>query len=167
LKNDLQFVCGLKRRKRRNKMKKLGKFIPVFFTVFLFTTVISTSSFSEEIKNQPQKAKTKIIAYYFHGTYRCPSCKTIEEWSHDAIKNSFQEELKNGRLVWKALNIEDVQYRHFVKNYSLYTKSLIISEMNGEKEIRWKNLDKVWQLLRNQEKFFSYVKGEIKKYLEN
>ena len=148
-------------------MKKLGKIIPIFFTVFLFAIGISTSSSGEEIKNQPQKAKTKIIAYYFHGTYRCPSCKTIEEWSHDAIKNSFQEELKNGRLVWKALNIEDVQHRHFVKDYSLYTKSLIISEMNGEKEIRWKNIDKVWQLLRNQEKFFNYVTGEVKKYLEN
>lgn len=146
-------------------MKKLGKIIPVFLTVFLFATGISTSSSGEETKKQPQK--TKIIAYYFHGTYRCPSCKTIEEWSHDAIKNSFQEELKNGRLVWKALNIEDVQHRHFIKDYNLYTKSLIISEMNGEKEIRWKNLDKVWQLLRNQEKFFSYVASEVKKYLEN
>ena len=148
-------------------MKKLGKIILIFFTVFLFATGISTSSSGEEIKSQSQKAKTKIIAYYFHGIYRCPSCKTIEKWSLDAIKNSFQEELKNGRLVWKALNIEDVQHRHFVKDYSLYTKSLIISEMNGEKEIRWKNLDKVWQLLRNQEKFFSYVAGEVKKYLEN
>ncbi len=148
-------------------MKKLGKIIPVFFTVFLLATGISTPSSGEEIKSQPQKAKTKIIAYYFHGTYRCPSCKIIEEWSHDAIKNSFQEELKNGRLVWKALNIEEVQHRHFVKDYSLYTKSLIISEMNGEKEIRWKNLDKVWQLFRNQEKFFGYVAGEVKKYLEN
>jgi len=75
--------------------------------------------------------------------------------------------LKSGRLVWNALNIEEAQNRHFVKDYSLYTKSLIISERNGEKEIRWKNLDKVWQLLRNQEKFFSYVEGEIKKYMEN
>lgn len=125
------------------------------------------NSSAEEIKNQPQNAKTKIIAYYFHGSYRCPSCQTIEEWSHEAIKNSFQDELKNGRLVWKPLNIGEAQNRHFVKDYSLYTKSLVISEMNGEKEIRWKNLDKVWQLLKNQEKFFSYVESEIKKYMEN
>ena len=148
-------------------MKKFGLIIPVFVTVFIFAAGLSMVSFAEDIKKQPQNAKTKIIAHYFHGTYRCPSCKTIEEWSHEAIKNSFQDELKNGELVWKALNIEEAQNRHFVKDYGLYTKSLIISEMNGEKEIRWKNLDKVWQLLRNQEKFFSYVEGEIRQYMEN
>jgi hypothetical protein len=144
-----------------------GLIFYVFVTVFMFAAPLSMVSFAEEIKKEPQNAKTKIIAYYFHGTYRCPSCKTIEEWSYEAIKNNFQDKLKNGRLIWKALNIEEVQNRHFVKDYSLYTKSLIISEMNGEKEIRWKNLDKVWQLLRNQEKFFSYVECEIKKYMEN
>lgn len=148
-------------------MKKSGLIIPVFFTVFLFATGLSMVSSAEEIKNQPQNAKTKFIAYYFHGTYRCPSCKTIEEWSYEAIKNSFQDELKNGRLVLKAFNVEEEQNRHFIKDYSLYTKSLIISKMNGEKEIEWKNLDKVWQLLRNQEKFFSYVESEIGKYMEN
>lgn len=148
-------------------MKKFGLIIPVFFIVFMLSTGLKINSSAEEINNQPQNAKTKVIAYYFHGTYRCPSCKTIEEWSHKAIKRSFQDELKNGRLAWKALNVEEGQNRHFIKDYSLYTKSLIISEMNGEKEVRWKNLDKVWQLLRNQEKFFSYVEGEIKKYLGN
>ena len=152
---------------RINKMKNFGSIIPVFFAAFLFVAGLSMNSSAEEIKNQPQNAKTKFIVYYFHGTYRCPSCQTIEEWSHEAIKNSFQDELKNGRLVWKALNIEEAQNKHFIKDYSLYTKSLIISEINGEKEIRWKNLDNVWQLLRNQEKFFSYVEGEIKKYMEN
>ena len=148
-------------------MREFDKIILLLFAVFLFAAGFAMTCSAEEIKNQTQNANTKIIAYYFHGTYRCPSCKTIEEWSHDAIKSSFQDELKNGRLVWKVLNIEETQNRHFIKNYNLYTKSLIISEMNGEKEIRWKNLDRVWQLLRNQEKFFSYVEGEIKKYMDN
>lgn len=135
--------------------------------VFLLATGLNINAPAEEIKNQPQNVKTKIIAYYFHGTYRCPSCTTIEEWSHEVIKNNFQDELNSGRLVWKALNIEKAQNKHFIKDYSLYTKSLIISEMDGEKEVRWKNLDQVWQLLRNEDKFFSYVTGEVTKYLEN
>lgn len=148
-------------------MKKFDKIISIFFIVFLFATGIGTSSYGGDTNNQSQTAKTKIIAYYFHGTYRCSSCTTIEEWSHEAIKNSFQDELKNGRLVWKALNVEETRNRHFIKDYGLYAQSLIISEMNGEKEVRWENLDKVWQLLKNQEKFFSYVEGEIKKYMKN
>ena len=148
-------------------MKILNKSIYIIFIAFLFTTVINTSSFGEDISNQQQKSETKVIAYYLHGSYRCPSCKTIEKWSHEAIKLNFQDELKNGKLVWKVLNFEEPQNKHFIKDYSLYTKSLIISEVKGDKELKWKNLDKVWLLLRDQGKFFNYVESEIKKYLEN
>ena len=109
----------------------------------------------------------KIIAYYFHGTYRCSSCTKIEEWSYEAIRNSFPAALEEGRLLWKPINVEKPENRHFTKDYNLYTKSLIIAEMNGKKQVRWKNLTKVWELLRNQQKFFSYVTEEVRYYLEN
>lgn len=109
----------------------------------------------------------KIIAYYFHGTYRCSSCIKIEEWSYEAIRNGFSAALEEGKLLWKPVNIEKPENRHFTKEYNLYTKSLIIVEMNGKNQVRWKNLTKVWELLRNQQKFFSYVTQEVGVYLEN
>ncbi|OQY56849.1 MAG: hypothetical protein B6245_17790 [Desulfobacteraceae bacterium 4572_88] len=53
-------------------MKNFGSIIPVFFAIFLFAAGLSMNSSAEEIKNQPQNAKTKIIAYYFAALHAKP-----------------------------------------------------------------------------------------------
>jgi hypothetical protein len=145
-------------------MKHHKGLILVGFAVFVFLAgKIAASERGAEIPAEG----VKIIAYYFHGTYRCASCTKIEKWSYEAIRNSFPAALKEGKLLWRPVNVEKPENRHFVKQYSLFTKSLIVTEMKGEKQIRWKNLSEVWKLLRNQEKFFSYVTQEVRNYLEN
>ena len=145
-------------------MKNHKRLIFVGLAGFVFLAgKIAASERGTEIPSE----EVKIIAYYFHGTYRCASCTKIEKWSYEAIKNSFPAALKEGKLLWRPVNVEKPENRHFVKQYSLFTKSLIVTEMKGEKQIRWKNLSEAWKLLRNQEKFFSYVTQEVRDYLEN
>ncbi len=145
-------------------MRLFGKL--VFAGMILSLLMLGETTAAEKVA-EPADGKV-IIAYYFHGDYRCASCTKIENWSHEAIKGGFEGALKRGRLVWKPVNVDKPENKHFVKTYSLYTKSLIIVEMEKEKQkqMRWKNLDKVWQLLRNQEKFSAYVTQEIRDYLE-
>lgn len=104
-------------------------------------------------------------ATYFHGSVRCPTCHRIETLSHEAITNHFADELKTGALVWRAVNVDEPENRHFNTDYQLYTKSLIISEVRDGKEIRWKNLEKVWQFVRNEEEFDRYVSSEINAWM--
>jgi len=142
------------------------------FSKLIYTGIIVLVLLAGEIAATEEKTKIsakegKFIVYYFHGTYRCFSCTKIEKWSYKAIKNSFPKALKQGRLLWKLVNIDKPENRHFVKEYGLFTKSLIITEVKGKKQTKWKNLDKVWQLLRDQEKFSVYVTQEVKKYLGN
>jgi len=107
----------------------------------------------------------RVIAYYFHTTYRCASCRSIEAYSREAIESAFADEIKSGRLVWRAVNIEVKGNEHFVKDYKLYTKSLVlVNEVRGRKT-EWKNLEKVWQLLQDKEKFVHYVQDEARAYL--
>lgn len=113
----------------------------------------------------PSVLPHRIIAYYFHTTYRCASCRAIEAYSHEAIESAFADELKDGRLVWRAVNVEVKGNEHFVKDYGLYTKSLVlVNEVRG-KRTEWKNLEKVWQLLQDKEKFLRYVQDETRAYL--
>jgi len=107
----------------------------------------------------------KVIAYYFHGNFRCPACYRIEQYSREAIESNFKEELKSGKLVFKVINVEKRGNQHFIKDYQLYTKSLVISLVKDGKEIKYKNLTKVWEYLRNKQKFYNYVKDEIEKFL--
>lgn len=108
----------------------------------------------------------KIVVYYFHGTYRCQSCTTIELYTGEAIKEAFADELKSGALEWQPLNVETPDTKHFIQDYKLYTKSVIVSDVRADKEHRWKNLEKVWELLRNEKAFKDYVKQEIAAYLK-
>jgi hypothetical protein len=107
-----------------------------------------------------------VHVYYFHTTQRCASCKKIEAWSDAAIRAAFERALGAGNLEWEVINIDDPLNRHFVDDYKLYTKSLIVVDrVNGE-QARWKNLEKVWQLLQNEASFRQYVQTEIRAYLE-
>jgi hypothetical protein len=120
------------------------------------------SSSANEIKSQ----SSKVIAYYFHGTYRCITCRTIEKYSKEAIENYFSDELNNGKLIFKSINVEEPENRHFIQNYQLFTRSLVLSLVKKDKEIKWKVLPDVWKYYRDKTKFFQYVKNEVEKFLK-
>ena len=111
--------------------------------------------------------EVKIIAYYFHGNARCPTCHKMEQYTKEAIKKNFKDELANGLLVVKTVNVEEKGNEHFTKDYQLYTKSLIISRVENGKEIQHKNLTKIWEYVRDKNKFFNYVTAEINNYLKD
>ncbi|OGW52346.1 MAG: hypothetical protein A2Y81_03945 [Nitrospirae bacterium RBG_13_43_8] len=121
-----------------------------------------TPSPQTEVKSQ----NFRVIAYYFHGTFRCSTCRTIEEYSHDAIQTYFAEELGNGRLAFRPINLEEPGNKHFIQDYQLVTRSLVLSLVSDGKETKWKNLADVWKLVRDKERFFQYVKDEVKIFLK-
>lgn len=108
----------------------------------------------------------QVVAYYFHGTFRCSSCLKIEQYSKEAIEKYFGNELKSGRLVFKVINVEEKGNEHYVNDYQLYTKSLILSLVKDGKEIKSDNLAKVWEYLGNKDKFYEYVKNNVDSYLK-
>jgi hypothetical protein len=108
----------------------------------------------------------KVIAYYFHGTFRCATCRTIEQYSHDAIQTYFAEELGNEKLKFRPLNIEEPENKHFIHDYQLVTRSLVLSLVTDGKETKWKNLTDVWKLVGDKDNFFQYVKDEVEKFLK-
>jgi len=104
----------------------------------------------------------KVIAYYFYTTRRCPSCKKIEAYSDEAIRTGYVDQLKKGLLEWRVVNTDEPGNEHYVDDYQLYTKSLVLSHVEGGKQTKWKNLDKVWELLGDKDGFMKYVQDEIK-----
>jgi len=109
---------------------------------------------------------SKVVAYYFHGTFRCSTCQTIEKYSKEAIEHYFANELKNGTLEFKSLNLEEAENRHYIQDYQLFSRSLVISLVKQDKEVTWKNLTDVWKLVRDKDKFFQYVKDEVEIFLK-
>ena len=110
--------------------------------------------------------EAKVIAYYFYTNYRCQSCYTIEKYTKEAIEGNFEDELTSGELVFKPVNIEEKENEHFLDDYQLYTKSVVLSLVKDGEEIKFKNLKKVWELLRNKDEFYKYIKEETKGFLD-
>lgn len=107
-----------------------------------------------------------LVVTYFHTTFRCPTCHNIENYSKAAVHANFADELQSGKLVWRVINVDEPENKHFIKDYQLYSKHLIVSESKDGKEVRWKDLEKVWTLVRNEKKFKNYVKTEISDWLK-
>lgn len=118
---------------------------------------------AQDTKDEPPK---QVIVYYFHGNFRCFSCHRIEQYTKEAVEQYFNDELKSGKLLFKPINVEEKENQHFVKDYQLYTKSVIVSLIKGGKEVKYSNLTNVWDYLGNKQKFYDYIKNEVNKYLE-
>ncbi len=111
-------------------------------------------------------APSSVIAYYFHGNYRCTTCTTLERLSRKAINEKFSRELGSGKLAFKSVNVDEPENRHFIEDFGLYTKSLVIVEMQGDKVIRHKNLKEIWTLWRDEPVFEKYVQKEVAAFLK-
>ncbi len=103
----------------------------------------------------------QVIAYYFHGDMRCRTCHKLEQYSKEAIETNFKDELKSGKLEFKVINVEEKGNQHYGKDYQLYTKSLILSVVKEGKEIKWENMDKIWECVGNKQRFIDYVKNGV------
>ena len=57
-------------------------------------------------KSQPSVPGRTVAAYYFHGNFRCQTCRKIEALSREAVESGFPEDWKAGRLEWCVLNVE-------------------------------------------------------------
>lgn len=117
-------------------------------------------------KSADAQPSGQIVAYYFHGSFRCPTCYRIGQYAKEAIETNFKEELASGKIVFKTINVEERKNEHFVNDYQLYTKSLVISLVKNSKEVKYKNLTKVWEYISNKQAFFDYVKTEVSNYLK-
>jgi len=103
-----------------------------------------------------------ILVYYFHATTRCATCKTIEAYAHETVANKFAADLEARRLEWRTVNVEEPANQHFIRDFQLYTRSVVVVDAKNPK--RFKVLDQVWQLVRDKAVFQKYVEQEIRAF---
>jgi hypothetical protein len=110
--------------------------------------------------------KAKVMLYYLHPTGRCSRCIAMEKYSQEAVEKYFSKQVGNGSLEFKSLNTDEPQNSHFVQDYQLVTKSLVITLVKGGKEQKYENLKGIWEHSGNQEAFHQYVKANVENYLK-
>ncbi|MDD5225026.1 MAG: nitrophenyl compound nitroreductase subunit ArsF family protein [bacterium] len=108
----------------------------------------------------------RVILYYFHTTSRCPTCHKIENYTKEAVESGFSQALQDGRVEFQVLNVDEPANSHFTQDYKLFTKSVVVADIKEGKQVRWKNLAKVWELVGNQQLFIKYIQDEVTLYLQ-
>lgn len=133
----------------------------IIFIVIL--TLISLSAISANGKENVKSSYIKVI--YFHTDYRCATCNKLESYTGESIKKYFSKELKSGKVILEIINYEEEKNEHFVEEFNLYNKSLVVIKVENGKQKEWKNLDKIWEKVSDKNDYFKYVKNEVKEYL--
>jgi len=143
------------------KIKLLLLFIlTLVISVIIYKVNQNTAHAATEPSIVEQKTNNKSVIYYFHGTFRCATCMKIEE----SARAVFEQNFKN-TLEFKAVNIEEPENRHFVEDYQLVSKSLILSKIKDGKQVDYKNLNDMWVYIRDEQKFNTWLKEEISGFL--
>ncbi|MFC1643726.1 nitrophenyl compound nitroreductase subunit ArsF family protein [Candidatus Omnitrophota bacterium] len=139
------------------------KFLAGVLCIFLLG--IGFTADAIDIKNEDASG-SHIVVYYFHGNFRCASCHKIENYTKETVEKYFDKQVQAGDILYKTVNVEKKGNAHFVEDYQLYTKSVVLSLVRDGKEVKHKNLTKVWEYLGNKTKFENYEKKEIEDFLK-
>lgn len=85
----------------------------------------------------PEKDRVEVI--YFHGKQRCATCMAIEKNAKEVVNTLFADELKNGTVVFKTVDISTPEGEKIADKYEAAWSSLFVNKWKGGKESR-KNL---------------------------
>lgn len=107
-----------------------------------------------------------LVAYYFHGTKRCNTCRAIQANAIEAINGGFPEALLQGTLRFEEVDLDTPENGHFATDFDVTGSSLVLAEYRDGKPARFKNLQKVWELYANKDAFAAYVRDETRAWLE-
>lgn len=138
-----------------------------------FATGTSTPPLSESAPTNDSSANSDInqsehalVVTYFTSDQRCATCLKIEKLTQDAIHSQFPDELKTKEIIFQTINYDRPENKHYIDEYQLAFKTVVVSERKKGVEQRWSKYDKVWELFDDPEEFSTYLQKGIRQYLE-
>ncbi len=88
-----------------------------------------------KVEQTPSQAKKDCVEIlYFHGKQRCVTCMTIETHAKEAVESHFADELRNGTVVFKSIDISKPENKKMAEKYKVSWASLFISRWQAGKE---------------------------------
>ena len=106
-----------------------------------------------------------VVVYQFHRRFRCDACHKLEEAINEALKVHFEKELSSGRLIYKVIDLDAEGSDYYSKAYDFFCNTVIMVDMENGKEIRFKNLEDVWELVDQKDATMEFIRSHIAEYL--
>jgi len=115
----------------------------------------------DEIVNSELLPRKDInVVYIFVTSTRTVYSIIVETYTRDAITETFPKRLASGDVVIATVNTDKSLYNHFVDDFELTEKSVVLVKIRGGEIAEWKKLDRVWTFIKDEPGFKDYVKTE-------
>lgn len=82
----------------------------------------------------PEKDRVEVI--YFHGKQRCATCQAIERNAKELVNTMFANEVKNGTVVFKTVDISTPEGEKIADKYEVTWSSLFVNKWENGEETR-------------------------------
>ncbi len=105
--------------------------------------------------------RAAVTVTYFTSNVRCVSCRKIEALTLNTIETQFAEQMSSHWLVFETINIDLPENKHYIEEYELSFKTVVIAYGDETGEKQWRKMDKVWELLSNEDQFDDYISEGI------
>ena len=109
------------------------KYLKFLSLVFLITfTSCQGQNKSKTITTVDKGSKIEVIDFY--GTHRCVTCEAIEANAKYTVDNFFQDAVKEGRLEFKTINVDDEKNYDIAEKFEATGTALFINVIKDGKE---------------------------------
>ena len=82
------------------------------------------------------KVKDHVEVMYFHGKQRCVTCVAIEKHAREVVEKDFADERRNGKVVFKVIDMSTAEGAKIAKDYRVTWSSLYVNSWKDGKEKR-------------------------------
>lgn len=106
----------------------------------------------------------RVELLYFHPRFRCVSCNNVEKYSREVTKDEFAKEMKDGKLVFKSLEIDDPKNKKLVDGLGVTGSSLYIVA-SGDGKSEHSEIKSVWLHWNDSEKSKDIITSELNSVL--
>lgn len=86
------------------------------------------------VQRSPQDEKDRVEVLCFHSKRRCATCRAIEKNAREAVEARFAEELENGTVVFRSIDISKPENEGIAGRYGVTWSALFVSKWSGGEE---------------------------------
>lgn len=101
--------------------------------------LISCNGGEATTANAAEQVKDHVEVIYFHGKQRCATCVAIEKEAKAVVEQQFANDVKNGKVVFRVIDISDPKNESLADKYEVSWSSLYLTSYKNGKET-WQNL---------------------------
>jgi len=145
----------------------------LFTKISLLVLIISiTSCVNNAPKENHSSAKavdnsvTKIELIDFYGTHRCVTCKSIEANAMYTVNTFFANEQKDGKLVFKTINVDDPINYSVAESFQASGTALFLNIIKDGKEKHVNLTNFAFSNGKNKEVFAKELKVKLETELK-